>query len=647
MCGIATNASAQNSGTLQQAAPTSTTVPLESLDLSVMQQDFGTPQVDKSVSGNPLTLGGVVHAHGVGTHAYSCVIVDLHGDATRFTSTVGIDDEVGTQGAVTFQVVVDGKPVETSAVLQGGSAPQQISVDLTGAKRMVLLVNAATESNHFDHADWADAQIDLVPNAPTPPNTTVIVLWPPRIAYLPADPNPAIHGPRIVGATPGRPFLFLIPATGVGPLAYGATGLPGGLTLDHGTGIISGAIDTAGTTTVHLFVRGTGKSAERDLVIVGGDHKLALTPPMGWNSWNVWGGKVTEDEVKAAADEFITTGLANHGFQYINIDDTWEGVRDSSGNIHSNPKFPDMAGLTAYIHSKGLKAGLYSSPGPLTCAGYTASYQHEDQDAATYAGWGFDYLKYDWCSYDHIAKDHSLAELQKPYSVMRASLDKVTRDIVFSFCQYGMGDVWTWGQQVGGNCWRTHGDIFDTWSSLHDIIEKENGHQIYSRPGAWNDPDMLMVGIVGFGNTHPSRLTPNEQILHISMWCMFSAPLLIGCDLTRIDPFTLALLSNDEALDIDQDPLAKPAGRISQVPGGGEIWARPLSDGSTAVALVNMAPVSQIITADWSSLGLKGSKSVHDVWLHTTSVVTDGKYTVEVPPHGVVLVKIDALPRTL
>lgn len=301
-----------------------------------------------------------------------------------------------------------------------------------------------------------------------------------------------------------------------------------------------------------------------------------------------------------------------------------------------------MPGLSQYIHDKGLRFGIYSSPGPTTCAGFTASYQHEEQDAATYAGWGVDYLKYDWCSYSDIAKnDKSLESYMKPYQVMGAALNKVNRDIVYSLCQYGWADVWKWGADpsIGGNCWRTTGDITDNWGSLKSIIESQAGHEKYAAPGHWNDPDMLMVGIVGFGNTHPTRLKPNEQLLHISMWSLLSSPLLIGCDMTRLDKFTLDLLSNDEMIDINQDPLGKPAARVVK-DDTKEVWSRPLFDGTKAVGLVNMGDDPQKITVKWSDIGAGGSPAVRDLWLHKNLGSIKNSYTVEVPAHGCVVLKV-------
>jgi len=300
-----------------------------------------------------------------------------------------------------------------------------------------------------------------------------------------------------------------------------------------------------------------------------------------------------------------------------------------------------MKALCDYVHSKGLKIGTYSSPGPQTCAGFTGSYQHEEQDAQTYAEWGIDYVKYDWCSYGGIApRNPSLDDMKKPYQVFQQALANAPRDIVYSLCQYGMGDVWEWGAEVDGNCWRTTGDINDSWNSLNSIGFSQDGHEKFAGPGHWNDPDMLVVGKVGWGPTlHPSRLTPDEQILHISLWCLLSSPLLIGCDMTQLDDFTLSLLTNDEVLDINQDPLGKPAGRKAK-DADAEVWSRPLNDGSTAVGLFNRGSAPMKVTAKWKDLGITGKRLARDLWLRKNIGTYKDTFTATVPAHGCVLVKL-------
>ncbi len=434
-------------------------------------------------------------------------------------------------------------------------------------------------------------------------------------------------------------------------MTFGARSLPVGLVLDERTGRISGVLNEKGVHLVTLTATNSRGTTERPFRIVVG-NLIALTPPLGWNSWNCFAGDVDDAKVRSAADAFVASGLVEHGWTYINVDDCWMvkpdskdsvlggAARNERGRIQTNRKFPDMKALGAYVHEKGLKLGIYSSPGPLTCAGYAGSYTYEVQDAEQYAEWGVDYLKYDWCSYDRIAKDKSLPELQKPYSVMRAALNTVNRDIVYSLCQYGMGDVWEWGTEVGGNCWRTTGDITDTWESVSTIGFGQAGHEPFAGPGHWNDPDMLVVGWVGWGpRLHPTRLTPYEQLTHISLWTLLASPLLIGCDLTKLDDFTLGLLTNDEVLAVHQDPLGRQAAQVTKE-GDREIWARPLEDGSWAVGLFNRGEQSTTVTVRWTDLGVTGGKLVRDLWRQRDLGTYETEFAVKVSRHGTVLVRI-------
>jgi alpha-galactosidase len=287
-----------------------------------------------------------------------------------------------------------------------------------------------------------------------------------------------------------------------------------------------------------------------------------------------------------------------------------------------------------------LKFGIYSSPGPKTCGDFQGSYGHEAQDAATFARWGVDFLKYDWCSYDDIAKDHSLPELKKPYRIMGGALAAQPRDIVFSLCQYGYGDVWQWGGEVGGNLWRTTGDLLDMWANLDSVGFRQAGREKYVSPGRWNDTDMLVVGPVGWGpNLHPTRLTPDEQVLHLTLWAMQAAPLFIGADLSKLDRFTLDLLTNDEVLDVTRDVLAKAGGRAWSRDRL-EIWSRPLADGTIAVALFNRGLQARRIEARWGDLGLKGAQPVRNLWEQRDLGSFKGSYAVDVPRHGAVMLKI-------
>lgn len=616
--------------------------PLEKFDLSSMTQGWASPQVNKSVDGNPLAIGGQQFATGVGSHAESDIAFNLNGKGERFTAMVGIDDEVAEKGSVTFEVWGDAKKLYDSGLMRGKQAAKKVDVDLTGVKKLKLIVTDGKDGIDYDHADWANATIVMMAGAAKPTVSKVPPEPPIKIAMgVPA--KPWIHGARVVGCSPGKPFLMRVAATGDRPMKFEVVkgALPEGITLDSSRGVIEGAVKTKGS--YRFTVRAlNGKGQDQREYNLHADGRLALTPPLGWNSWNVWGTHVDADKVRAAADSFIKEGLADFGYTYVNIDDAWEGKRDENGYILTNEKFGDMKALADYVHSLGLKLGIYSSPGPKTCANYEASWEHEKKDAESYANWGIDYLKYDWCSYGGIAPRPDLDALQKPYRLMYTYLHESSRDIVFSLCQYGMGDVFKWGGKVGGNVWRTTGDITDTWASMSGIGFDHSRRSPYAGPGGWNDPDMLVVGYLGWGpSPRPTRLTPNEQITHITLWSMLAAPFLIGCDLTRLDPFTKAILCNHEVIEIDQDPLGQAATRKLATKDGLEVWSRPLWDGSTAVALFNRTPSKAKVTADWKVLGLTGSRRVMDVWQMKWIGSKEGSLSADVPAHGAMLFKIE------
>jgi hypothetical protein len=452
---------------------------------------------------------------------------------------------------------------------------------------------------------------------------------------------PKINAAKIFGVRPGSPVIFKIAATGEKPLQYAVKNLPKGLLLDNTTGIITGSLFDKGDYKLSLVVTNAKGKAERDVLFKVGDV-LALTPPMGWNSWNCWGLSVSTEKVKSSAQALIDKGLIDHGWSYINIDDGWEQPkRDINGNVLTNAKFPDMKLLGDWLHTNGLKFGIYSSPGPLTCGGYLGSYQYEMNDANSYNKWGIDYLKYDWCSYENIAgKDTSLLTYQKPYSIMRDALRKQPRDIVFSLCQYGMKQVWKWGHEVNGNCWRTTGDIEDTWESMSNIGFSQTEQYKYTQPGRWSDPDMLVVGMLGWGeNLHPTRLTPDEQYTHVSLWSLLAAPLLIGCDISKMDDFTLSLLSNDEVIAVNQDVLGKEAKQIIKTENY-QVWMKELEDGTKAVGIFNLNEQYQKISLHWSDLSLASDQKVRDLWRQKNLGVFTNTFVTKVPPHGVSFIKL-------
>ncbi|MBI3194040.1 MAG: NPCBM/NEW2 domain-containing protein [Ignavibacteriae bacterium] len=644
----------------------SQTIWLDELDLSAMEIGWGSPNAKKSVDGNPLSIGGQKFERGVGTHAVSTLLLKLDGKGKHFSAFVGVDDETENEiASIEFFVVGNKRVLWQSGVMKAKDSAKYISLDIIGIKQIVLLVTGSDDGINYDHADWCDAKLEMT----EPISPTQLVekrsVEPYILTPQPSD-MPKINGAKVFGVRPGNPFLYTVAATGKRPMTFDAINLPNGLTIDKANGQITGTVNVKGEYKVTLIAQNELGKSERELRISVGE-KIALTPPMGWNSWNCWACAVDDEKVRASADAMVSSGLVNHGWTYINIDDCWEiktetddamlkgEPRDGRGFINTNKKFPDMKSLSDYVHSKGLKLGIYSGPGPLTCAGFAASYEYELQDAQRYGEWGIDYLKYDWCSYSQIAKDRSLPELKKPYAVMRNALDKVPRDIVYSLCQYGMGDVWEWGEEVGGNLWRTTGDITDTWSSMSKIGFGEAGHEPFAKPGSWNDPDMLVVGQVGWGpQLHPSRLTSDEQYTHISLWSLLASPLLIGCDLSRLDDFTLNLLTNDEVIEINQDPLGKQASRIFNQ-NGNQIWVKELEDGSKAVGLFYVGDDEKKTPADYfewerkskatislpaSSLGFNGRFTVRDVWRQIDLGMFEEQFDVEVPWHGVALLRI-------
>lgn len=365
---------------------------------------------------------------------------------------------------------------------------------------------------------------------------------------------------------------------------------------------------------------------------------LAQTPPMGWNAWNHFKGTITDADVRAAADAMVSSGMRDAGYTYINIDDTWEGVRDTQGNIQSNSRFPDMKALAGYVHSKGLKLGIYSSPGPGTCAHFEGSYNHEQQDADTYARWGIDYLKYDLCGLRPIMKEQSKGDLQIASTIMKVAYEKMHqallnthRPILYSLCEYGWDSPWLWGQQVGGNAWRTTGDIRDTYDSMSLIGFSQAGLAKFAGPGHWNDPDMLEIGNGG--------MTPDEYQTHMSLWVILAAPLLAGNDLSKMDEVTRGILVNKDVIAVDQDRLGIQGDRVSAV-GPYEIWMKPLDHKAKAVALFNRGPLAEPITVQFKDLGISGPVRGYDLWAHKDLGILKDSYTATVPRHGVVMVRL-------
>lgn len=488
-----------------------------------------------------------------------------------------------------------------------------------------------------------------------------------------APDTPRINGPKIFGVRPGSDFLFRIPATGVRPMTFSAENLPKGLKLDPQTGIITGKVKKEGTYNVTLKAANSLGENSRGFRIVVGDM-IALTPPMGWNSWNCWGSTVNHEKVMTSAKALLNSGLADYGWSYVNIDDGWQGLRGGEYNaIQTNSKFPDMKALVDSLHAMGFKAGIYSGPWVITYAGHIGSscpnadgtyswvkeglvndnfryhdpadkngrkkykwlfgkYSFVEQDTRQWVEWGFDYLKYDWGPQDW----YSIKE-------MHDALRSYKHDVVFSLSNSARLPLAAEYVKYA-NCWRTTGDIKDTWQSVSTIgFGRNTGWAPYSGPGHWPDADMLVIGNVGWSTGKPrnTRLTPDEQYSHITLWAMQASPLLIGCDLATVDEFTISLLSNNEVIDINQDVLGYAAGRI-EGDDSHAIYAKPLEDGTLAVALFNISDTPQNLGFVPKSMGIIGTCTVRDVWRQKdiAKVGNTVRWETEVAPHGVVLLRL-------
>ena len=370
-------------------------------------------------------------------------------------------------------------------------------------------------------------------------------------------------------------------------------------------------------------------------------NAVALTPPMGWNSWNFFHRNVSDKDIRAAADQIVSTGMKDAGYIYVNIDDTWEGERDADGVLHTNSKFPDMKALADYVHSKGLKLGIYSGPGSKTCAGYAASLDHEVQDAQLYASWGIDYLKYDLCSFrkdtmQAQAPDDKAAQMRlmiAAYDKMAKALKATGRPIVFSLCQYGWDAPWEWAPALGGNLWRTTGDIEPHWDRVYAILSEQEGLEKYAGPGHWNDPDMLEVG--------NGKLSLDENRAHFSMWAMLAAPLLAGNDLPHMKSEIREILTNRDVIAIDQDKLGKQGSRVYS-DGEVGVWTRHLSGGALAIAVLDVGDnrySTHPFHLSLTKLGLHGPQHAKNLWTGKDITLTENM-PLEIAGHDVLLVRI-------
>lgn len=618
--------------------------------------EHARPVPDRNAKNESFSIAGKAYGGGLGTQADNRTAIELNG-AIRFTALVGIDDATESALPIHLEVQVDGV-VAWQKEMKKGEAAAAIDLDVRGKKTLVLVCRDI--GNNYSQAlvDWIDAGFTVEgekPKSVLPP-----VLFEEFVILTPKAPaTPRVNGPRVFGVRPGHPFLYTIPATGERPMNFSADNLPSGLTLDAASGRITGSVATPGTHRVTLrATNARGTDAQPFRIEVG--EKISLTPAMGWNSWNCWGVSVDQEKVLASARAMVASGLINHGWSYINIDDTWQGERPGPTHaLQPNKKFPDLKKFCDEIHAMGLKAGIYSTPWITSYATYPGgSADTEDGkwtkppgpktvnrkmkpwhlgehsfavvDAKQWAEWGIDYLKYDW-------NPNEPPETKVMADALRAS----GRDIIYSLSNNSPFEHAT-ALSALANSWRTTGDIRDVWGNVRNIWFQQDKWREFAGPGHWNDPDMLVVGPVDVGSgksIRASRLTPNEQYLHITLWSMLASPLLIGCPIEKADEFTLSLLSNDEVLAINQDELGRQAKQVL-VDGRKFVYLRELADGSYAVGFFNIAQQPQTIAITWKQLGLKSPARARDLWRQQdVSVSTDG-FSVEVGRHGAHLIRV-------
>jgi alpha-galactosidase len=643
--------------TVLRLAAATVTVPVSAI-INIRDADYehSRPVLDKSTRNQPLSIAGRAYEKGLGMQADNRSAVEVRG-ATRFTALAGVDDATEALLPIEFAVELDGRIV-WQRVMQKGETAVAIDIDLHGAKTLVLIVRDLGNNYTLAHAAWADAQFAVEGEQPRS-------VFPPAIAedrviLTPKPPAmPRINGARVFGVRPGNPFLYQIPATGERPMKFAADGLPAGLALDATTGRITGVIAAPGSHRVTLRAANARGTDAQPFRIEAGE-KISLTPAMGWNSWNCWGVNVDQDKVLASARAMVASGLINHGWSYINIDDTWQGERPGPTHaLQPNEKFPDLKKFCDEIHAMGLKAGIYSTPWITSYAVYPGGsadnpagtwtkppgaktvnrkikpwhlgdHSFAAADARQWAEWGIDYLKYDW-------SPNEPPETEEMARALRAS----GRDIIYSLSN-NAPIIHAAALSAAANSWRTTGDIRDAWGNVRNIWFQQEKWRSYSGPGHWNDPDMLVIGPVDVAsgkNIRPSRLTPNEQYTHISLWCLLSSPLLIGCPIEKADEFTLSLLTNDEVLAINQDELGRQA-RQALVDGRKQVYVKELADGSYAVGFFNLAQVPQQIAVSWARLGLKPPGRVRDLWRQQDLARPGDDYAVEVPRHGAFLIRV-------
>ena len=620
-------------------------IPLSSLNVGKASCGWGKNTKNKSVGNKPLTMGGKTYVSGVGTHAPSEMVIKLNGSVTRFCSYIGIDDEVDADankrhaGIARYRVYLKGEDGEKVLQKEGtirydDKEPAFVDIDCNGWKYLILETIANEGGNDSDHADWANAYFEYHEQNSTRPAIVAAEMYQSKLACA-----------NVLFSQPGVRFMHKVRT--VNPKAkFHPENLPEGLVWNSKRNLVEGVIEKEGKYTYNIVVEADGETKAEPVSLTVSSQLQQPVPLMGWLSWNVVEGEISEDIVKKTADAFISQGLLKAGYNYLCIDDLWHADKREAGTGKPLPdprKFPNGMKVCAdYAHSKGLKFGIYSDAAEHTCAGRFGSYGYETIDANQYAEWGVDLLKYDYCGAPSDA-----VSAEKRYKTMGDALKASGRDILFYMCEWGAREPWKWGANTGATCWRCTYDTRDVWDSKSGamgVVQSIAGLKdlwAYSGPNRFNDADMMCVGIHGKGKSSNAwikkgGMTQNEYKSQFALWCMWSSPLTLSFDLCKpISKEDLSIITNKDLIALDQDRMGQQAEFIEQKDSI-IVFAKDLENGDVAISVTNMSAEATDYTFDFSkipALDVNTKYRVRDLWKQKRVGKCKGSYTTHVDAH--------------
>lgn len=624
---------------------------LDQLDMTKSTNGYNRPiKINLSTDGNALRMKGVTYPYGVGVHAPSQIDIKTNG-ATRFFALIGIDDEVDPtfrpedHGIAEYKILKDGTTEVMKGTLKRNDAKAvSIDLDISGYKFISLVVNTAGQ-DWADHVDWVNAGFEYTGTAPYTV-TNADMLNPPGIQ---------MESARIFYSQPNVKMMHRF-ATNSPQAVLSVENLPAGLAFNSKRNLVEGKISTKGTYNYILKAKDNENENSFTITVHVSDSLISPTPLMGWMSWNIFQDKINETNLKQVADLLVSTGLKDVGFNYVLIDDHWHGKsRDANGFLDCDrTKFPaGMKSLVDYIHSKGLKAGIYSDAAENTCGGEIGSLNYEEKDAQQYASWGFDFLKYDYC---YAPKDVNVAKIR--YKKMSDALKKTGRPFYFNICEWGDRKPWLWAAEAGGHAWRVSWDSRDTWDhgaydgghcGVIQAIDVMKPLALYAGPNQFNDLDMMCVGLYGTGKPSSANgaagMNDTEYRSQFSLWSMFASPLLISFDLSKMNAATKAILTNKEVLAINQDPMGQQASCIYSE-NGKEVFMKDLENGDVAIALLNRNATTQTITVRLEDLFLSGEYTVRDLWKQENTGIVNSEISTLVNSHETKLYRLSKRSET-